>query len=102
MSRFIEAIDAIEMAKKASCTTEEDIVKALEEACFNELVSETANKAGTSVRISFKYPDILDTSKYFSAIKDYIMNLGYAVTYISTGPKNGKNQYNYYNISWGE
>lgn len=101
MGKFIEAVDALEMAKKASCATEEDIIKALEEARFNELIAETANKAGTSIRIGFKYPNILDTSKYFSAIKDYIRGLGYAIGYSYTSTEDITNhQYNYYDISW--
>lgn len=98
MGKFIEAVDALEMAKKASCATEEDVIKALEEAHFNELVSETANKAGTSICIGFKYPDILDTSKYFSAIR----GLGYAISYKSISLKDSDSRYNYYDISWKE
>lgn len=103
MNKFIEAADALEKSKKACHTTEEDIIKALEGAHFNNLVTEAANKGNTSVKIGFKHPDILENTKYFLSIREYIQQLGYSIDYDHT--ENGwhdDGKYNYYRIYWGE
>lgn len=103
MGKFINAVDASRKAKKVLCITEEDIVRAFEEANFNELVTEAADRGYFYTRIEFKYPAPgVDTNKYFSAIKEYATKLGYIISYDHTDIDCDGDKYNYYNIYWEE
>lgn len=103
MDKFINAADALKRTKKALHVAGEDVIEALEEACFNERVTADADAGYTYTCIKFKYPtDQKDTSKYFSAIKEYIKNLGYEVAFLETVRESDGNLYYYYYIYWEE
>lgn len=85
MDKFINAADALKRTKKVFHTAEESIIRALEEACFNERVTADADAdAGyTYTRIKFKCSaDRKNTFKYLSTIREYIQNLGYEVAFL--------------------